>query len=134
MPTDEIIDQSNKLDETIEQTFPASDAPANTVETGIRVGLLHPAPALAVRDNVDASRFEIAVDGQIAFLLYERKADAIVLVHTEVPASLSGRGLGSALAKFAIDDAHRHGLRIVAVCPFVRAYLRRHPEVLAATR
>jgi uncharacterized protein len=119
-----------ELDETIEQTFPASDAPGNTVTTGV-----HVAPPLAanehdlrVHDNVERSRYELNVDGQIATLAYARRPNAVVLVHSEVPSSLRGRGIASALAAFAIDAARREGLSIVARCPFVRAYLRKHPQ------
>jgi hypothetical protein len=115
------------LDETLEETFPASDAPANTVETGIHVG---PAPPLphAVIDNREASRFELVVDGQTAFLKYERTPTSLVLVHTEVPPSLRGHHLGDALAKAALDAAHAERLQPVVVCPFVKAYLRKHPS------
>ena len=50
---------------------------------------------------------------------------SLVLVHTEVPPSLRGRHLGDALAKAAIDAAHAESLQLVAVCPFVKAYLRK---------
>jgi hypothetical protein len=81
----------------------------------------------AVTDNRDASRFEVVVDGRTAVLTYERTSASLVLVHTEVPPSLRGRHLADALAKAAIDAAHAEGLQIVAVCPFVKAYLRKHP-------
>ncbi len=114
-----------ELDETLEGSFPASDAPANTVVTGTRVV---PAPTLSVvTDNCEASQFELVVDGQTGVLKYERTPTALVLVHTEVPPSLRGRHLADALAKAAIDAGHAERLRIVAVCPFVRAYLRKHP-------
>jgi uncharacterized protein len=119
-----------ELDETIEETFPASDAPGNTVITGARVApLAQSGPDLHVFDNAKASRYELNVDGQIATLVYARRAKAVVLVHTEVPSSLRGRGIASTLAAFAIDAARREGLLIVARCPFVRAYLRKHPHV-----
>jgi predicted GNAT family acetyltransferase len=114
------------LDETLEETFPASDAPANTVETGTRVGPVPPLPA--VTDNREASRFELVVDGQTAVLTYERTPKSLVLVHTEVPPPLRGRHLADALAKAAIDAAHAEGLPFVALCPFVKAYLRKHPH------
>jgi len=113
------------IDETLEETFPASDAPANTVETGI-----HVAPAPDVRDVIDnreKARFEVTVDGQTAVLYYERTPRSLVLVHTEVPPASRGRHIGDVLAKAAIDRAHADGLQIVAVCPFVKAYLRKHP-------
>ena len=116
------------LDEALEETFPASDPPANTVETGIRIEPLHP-PDETVRDNRTASRFELDRDGQIAFLDYKRQAGALTLVHTEVPPALRGHHLGDILVKAALSAAAAEGLRIIAVCPFVRAYLRKHHDV-----
>src|SRR5262249_10039765 len=81
-----------------------------------------------VTDNREASRFELVLDGDTAVLQYTRTPQSLVLVHTEVPPSLRGRHLADALAKAAIEDAHAEGLQVVAVCPFVRAYLQRHPE------
>ena len=95
------------------------------METGIPVG---PAPPLpAVTDNREASQFEIGVEGQTAVLTYERTPTSLVLVHTEVPPPLRGRHLADALAKAAIDAAHAERLQMVVVCPFVKAYLRKHP-------
>jgi predicted GNAT family acetyltransferase len=101
---------------------PASDAPANTVVTGTRRS-----SAAVVRGHRqrEASQFELVVDGQAAVLTYERTPTSLVLVHTEVPPSLRGRHLGDALAKAAIDAAHAERLRLVVVCPFVKAYLRK---------
>jgi len=124
-PTDE-----QALDETIDESFPASDAPGNTVETGIRLGVPAPAP---VADNREASRFELTVDGQTAVLRYERTPTSLVLVHTEVPPALRGRHLGDALVRAALDHAHAQRLRVVVVCPFARAYLRKHPELAPAS-
>ena len=81
-----------------------------------------------VTDNREASQFELVLDGQTAVLTYERTPTSLVLVHTEVPPSLRGRHLADALAKAAIDAAHAEGLQIVVVCPFVKAYLRKHPN------
>jgi len=118
------------LDETLEETFPASDAPANTVETGTRVGGGVPgeAPGAVVIDNRQAHRFELTVDGQTAVLTYERQAGSLALIHTEVPPGLRGHHLADRLAQAALDAAHADRLQVVAVCPFVRDYLRRHPQ------
>ena len=114
--------RADNLDKTIEESFPASDAPSNTVITGVRVG-----PAeLVVRDNPEESRLETEVNGQIATLTYERHPHAVVLVETDVPPALRGRGVANALAKWAIETAERDNLRVVAVCPFVQAYIKRH--------
>lgn len=115
-----------KLDETIDETFPASDAPANIVEIGIRVGAVEQAET-PVRDNSSAHRFEIEADGQVAFLQYQRKPNTVVLIHTEVPSSLRGRGLGNILAKAALEAVRAEGSRLEVRCPFVRAYLEKHP-------
>ena len=120
-------DVERELDEALEETFPASDAPANTVETGIRTGgEVSPSPRWPVTDNPALKRFESTIDGHTAFLAYERTHDTLTLVHTEVPDDLRGRHVGEALVKAALDVGRSEGLRIVAICPFVRAYLRKH--------
>jgi uncharacterized protein len=117
--------RADKLDRTIEESFPASDAPSNTVVTGVRVG---PFAEFVVRDNPEASRLETEVSGQIATLRYERHPHAVVLVETEVPLAIRGRGVANALAKWAIETAERDGLRVVAACPFIQAYMRRQAQ------
>lgn len=118
----------SKLDEALQESFPASDPAANTVETGIRIGAV-PAAAASVTDDPARHRFELALDGGTAFLLYERTDDALRLIHTEVPAHLRGHHVGETLVEAALQSARSSGLRIVAVCPFVTAYMRKHPAV-----
>lgn len=84
-----------------------------------------------VVDNRAASQFELPIDDQAAFLTYERTGDSIRLLHTEVPEALRGRGFGETLVKGALELARAEGLRVVAVCPFVRAYQRKHPDARA---
>jgi len=125
---DNVSRSEAKLDEALEETFPASDPAANTVETGIRTGEVAPPPAAAsVADNRALTRFELAVNGETAFLIYERTHDALTLIHTEVPPSLRGHRLGDRLVAAALEAARSAGLRVVAVCPFAKAYLRKHP-------
>jgi uncharacterized protein len=129
--------QDAQLDETLEETFPASDAPSNTVETGIggirsaepgdRVTNDRVTDARVTDDRVN-SRFELAIGDEIAFLQYERQPDALVLVHTEVPVALRGRRIGGALVEAALAAARSAGLRVIVLCPFARAYLRKHPH------
>jgi uncharacterized protein len=84
---------------------------------------------VVVRDNPEALRYELLVDGNVAGeIQYRRSPDRVALVHTEVSPSLEGQGLGSRLVAGALDDVRAHGLRAVPVCPFVRSYIRRHPE------
>ena len=85
-----------------------------------------------VTDNTARHRFEFALDGQTAFLEYERTADALRPMHTEVPEAYRGRHFGEALVKGALEAARAEGVRVVAVCPFVRAYIRKHPPTGAS--
>ena len=121
-------DNDAAIDEALEETFPASDSPANTVETGIRSGELPPASRVTVVDNPALQRFEVTVASHTAFLTYTRTPGTLTLVHTEVPDALRGRHFGEALVEAALDSGRSEHLRIVALCPFVRAYLRRHPS------
>ena len=83
----------------------------------------------AVIDNGAASRFEIEVDGYRAELVYHRSGKRLVLIHTEVPDALEGRGIGGVLVTAAVDHAAKEGLTVVPLCPFARGWLERHPEV-----
>ena len=76
--------------------------------------------AQQVTDNQSESRFELRVDGLLAELPYRRNGKRLVLIHTEVPEQLEGRGLGGALVTAAIDRAAREGLTVVPLCPFAR--------------
>ena len=82
-----------------------------------------------VTDNQAASRFELGADGSLAELLYRRVGNRLVLIHTEVPVELEGRGIGGALVTAAVDRAAREGLTLVPLCPFARGWLQRHPEI-----
>ena len=76
-------------------------------------------------------RYEARVDGDPAgTLAYVLKQGRIALVHTEVLEVFRGRGIAGQLAQFALDDARRRGLRVIAVCPYVRGFVERHPETL----
>jgi len=81
--------------------------------------------ALQVTDNRAESRFELWVDGLLAELPYRLNGKRLVLIHTEVPEELEGRGLGGALVTAAIDRAAREGLTVVPLCPFARGWLQR---------
>jgi len=82
-----------------------------------------------VRDNPDEQRYELLVNGElVGELVYRLRDSRITLLHTEVSPSVEGQGLGGRLVAGALDDIRARGLRVVPVCPFVRAYLRRHPD------
>jgi predicted GNAT family acetyltransferase len=82
-----------------------------------------------VRDNPAEHRYEIQVDGQLAgFVRYRRTIDGVIdLLHTEVDPRFEGKGVGSALARGTLDDIRAKGGRMIATCPFITAYLERHP-------
>lgn len=81
-----------------------------------------------VRDNAAKSRYELDVDGHVAFVDYRLKPDRILLVHTEVPSELGGRGVGSKLARGTLDAVRVRGLKAELRCDFLDAYVKKHPE------
>jgi uncharacterized protein len=84
---------------------------------------------MVVQDNPARGRYEALVDGQVAALLFYRaRKGELILVHTEVADEFEGQGIGSRLVAGALEDIRARGLRIVPICPFVKAYLERHPE------
>lgn len=80
-------------------------------------------------DAEAAQRYEARDEGELAgYIDYVVKRGRIALVHTEVLHAHQGQGLAGQLARFALDDARRRGLRVIPSCPYVRAYVERHPE------
>ena len=88
------------------------------------------AAAVSVSDVPDRDRYEATVDGSVAgFVQYTRAGKVIVLAHTEVDAAFEGQGVGSALARAVLDDIRETGgLEVVPTCPFIGAWISRHPE------
>lgn len=84
---------------------------------------------MTVKDNPARKRYELDVDGETAVVYYELSPAMITFTHTEVPKALEGRGVGSRLARGALEDARSRGLKIVPQCDFIRAYLEKHPEL-----
>lgn len=83
-------------------------------------------------DDPAAHRFVAVVDGHEAELVYERTGDRLVLVHTEVPPELGGRGLGGHLVRHAIAAAAAAGVRVEPRCPFARRWIEEHPDEVRA--
>ncbi|MEV3922240.1 GNAT family N-acetyltransferase [Actinomadura coerulea] len=82
-----------------------------------------------ISDNAEQSRYEIRLDGDLAgFAEYERGEGALVFTHTEVGSAFEGKGLGSALARGALDDVRSKGLSVVPLCPFIKKWIHRHPD------
>jgi len=81
-----------------------------------------------VRDNKALSRFEMDVDGGVAFANYRMMPQAVVITHTETPRALRGQGLASQLVEGALALIRADGRKVIAGCGFVVDYLRKHPE------
>ncbi len=79
-------------------------------------------------NNKAHHRYELEVDGHIAATYYELDGGVITFVHTEVPPELGGKGIGSKLIKGALDQVRADGLKVIAQCPFVKAYIDKHPD------
>jgi predicted GNAT family acetyltransferase len=85
--------------------------------------------AVAVTQDEALERYEIAVDGEVAgFAEYRLRPGLIAFVHTEIDGRFEGRGLGGKLVAAALDSARSEGLIVLPFCPFVTAYIERHPE------
>jgi uncharacterized protein len=83
-----------------------------------------------VRDNPRELRYEILREAEvIGSVRYRVESGVIALLHTEVEPSAEGKGVGGLLVRGALDDIRSRGLLVAPVCPFVAAYLRRHPEL-----
>jgi predicted GNAT family acetyltransferase len=87
--------------------------------------------AAQVVDDVARSRFEVLVDGEVAgFAEYRRTPTSVSFTHTVIDPAFEGRGLGSVLARRALDATRESGAQVLPYCPFIRAYIQRHPADL----
>ncbi|NJQ00545.1 GNAT family N-acetyltransferase [Streptomyces zingiberis] len=87
--------------------------------------------AVEVKDVPEAKRYEARIEGEsgvAGFAQYIRTPELIAFVHTEVGPEHEGRGVGSALARTALDEARTANLRVLATCPFFAGWIARHPE------
>ena len=81
-----------------------------------------------VVNNTAKQRYELAVDGHIAATYYRITGGLITFVHTEVPPELGGKGIGSRRIQGALDQVRAGRLKVIAQCPFVKAYIEKHPD------
>lgn len=86
-------------------------------------------PTLQVTDNEAESRFELRLDDRLAgWIDYRRSGSLVALTHAEVLPELRNRGHGETMVREALADLRQRGLAAQPVCPFVVAYVRRHPD------
>jgi uncharacterized protein len=84
---------------------------------------------IAIRHEQQARRCVADIDGQTAYITYrERDGGILELDHTYVPHALRGGGIASQLTAHALGFARDRGARVLPSCPFVAAYIERHPE------
>jgi predicted GNAT family acetyltransferase len=88
-------------------------------------------PGVTVADVPERGQFEIAVaDEPAGFAVYQRLGHTLAFTHTEIDDRFEGQGLGGRLISFSLDAAREAELEVLPYCPFVRAYIARHPEYL----
>ena len=81
-----------------------------------------------IRNNAEAHRYELDVDGQTATVAYNLTGPKLMITETLVPTALEGRGIASRMARHIIDDAHGRGLVILPVCTFFGHFFQKHPD------
>lgn len=79
-------------------------------------------------DNVDRKRFEYKLEKGTALVEYIKTQNKIYLTHTEVPSKYEGQGIASSLVADVLAEVEKTGLKLVPLCPYVAAYIKRHPE------
>jgi predicted GNAT family acetyltransferase len=93
--------------------------------------------AVQVTDNAEHNRYEARIgDRVVAFSTYRILDGRVVFLHTETDEAFGGRGIAGALVRGALDEVRARGLRVTAKCPYVRAWIERHPDyadLLAST-
>ncbi|MDX1624975.1 MAG: GNAT family N-acetyltransferase [Wenzhouxiangellaceae bacterium] len=83
---------------------------------------------IEIRDNRDENRFETVVDGHRCVLDYRIDGNVITIPRVLVPPPVEGRGIAGKLTRHALDFSRDKGLSVVPKCPYVAAWIRRHPE------
>ena len=84
--------------------------------------------AATIRTNAALSRYELDLEGGLAFAVYRASPRVVTIVHTEVPAAMRGSGAGSAFVRQVLEEVRRQGLKVVPECGFVRAFMAKNPQ------
>jgi hypothetical protein len=84
---------------------------------------------LRIEDNREQNRFEVTVDGARAgFIDYHAQPGLITLLNTEIDPAFEGRGIGTHFVAGVLDEIRGRGAHVLPICPFIRAFIQRHPE------
>lgn len=79
-------------------------------------------------DNIEKHRFELWAEEKCSFIDYELEGNHLILVHTEVPEELEGKGIAAALVEKTLQHLQEHNLKMQPLCSYIKVYLKRHPE------
>jgi uncharacterized protein len=103
--------------------------PADRELSGVPATTRGSADEVSVRDNPERERYEVYVGSVLAgYADYHAQPRLVTVLHTEIDTAFEGQGIGSELVRRMLDDIRSRDARVLAVCPFVRAFLQRHPE------
>jgi len=89
---------------------------------------------LEVIHNAEKDRFETWIDNQLSKLDYLLDEDTIVMTHVGVYPEHRGQGVAGKLVEVALNYAEKNSLRVIPMCPYVAAYIRRHPQYIDLTK
>ena len=90
--------------------------------------------ALEVIHNADERRFETWIDGYLSKLDYIQDGKNFVITHVGVSPELRGQGIAGKITQVGLEYAKENGLRVVPMCSYAAAYIRKHPEYIELTR
>lgn len=83
---------------------------------------------ISVTHDATRSRYTATADGILCVLDYQLQGGTMAITHTGVPSQVEGRGIAAALTQHALNDARKQGWKVLPVCSYAVAYIRRHPE------
>jgi uncharacterized protein len=83
---------------------------------------------MEVTDNPAHHRFELKFGDHVAMAFYDLSPGVITFTHTKVPDALSGQGVGTRLARGALEHVRTRGLKVVPQCPFIATFIQKNPE------
>jgi uncharacterized protein len=86
---------------------------------------------LTIENNTEKQQYEAKLDGKVvAFAEYRPIGQSIMFTHTEVNEDLEGKGVGSQLIRFALEDTKAKGMTAIPMCPFVKLFIQRHKDFI----